>query len=506
MDIRLNPNLFPYLFRSAPPGKQVLESSIAGSWYPGNKDVLKSTILDFLAGADAENAQNTQNTGNNCNLLIVPHAGYAYSGPCAAAAFRHLCNRGFRRVILLAPSHHVFLDDRCAVPDSNAVSTPFGEIPVDTLLRRSFLRHAFAVRSDAVHRTEHSTQIQYPFLQCVLEEGFSILPVITGKISQKTARIIGEFLKKHLTSGTAVVVSSDFTHYGRDFGYMPFPDDPLGNTRETDLGAWEFIRKHDAEGFREYIEKNHCTICGSDPIYALLSMPSKTWESALFKYCTSADDGSGDDRFVCYLAGGIHADPLAEAGNASGSGLSSSEKRALLSFARRSIRRKFDTGRAPAPTAFRTEADEAMRRIMGAFVTLKSADGNLRGCIGEIAPMRPLYEAVTERACDSAFRDPRFFPLRADEFDSITIEISALTPPHPVGDWREIEIGKHGMTVSKYGRSAVFLPQVAPEQGWTLEETLQQLCRKAGLAPDDFHEGAAFTVFEAIVFSEDDFL
>ncbi|MBO5682303.1 MAG: AMMECR1 domain-containing protein, partial [Lentisphaeria bacterium] len=74
--------------------------------------------------------------------------------------------------------------------------------------------------------------------------------------------------------------------------------------------------------------------------------------------------------------------------------------------------------------------------------------------------------------------------------------------PEPIDDWRKIEIGRHGMTVTKNGRSAVFLPQVAPEQGWTLEQTLSQLCLKAGLRPDDFRSGATFTVFEAIVFSE----
>ena len=143
-----------------------------------------------------------------------------------------------------------------------------------------------------------------------------------------------------------------------------------------------------------------------------------------------------------------------------------------------------------------------MRKVMGAFVTLHTASGALRGCIGEIAPYRPLYEAVTARACDAAFRDPRFFSLRGSEFGSIRLEISALTPPEPIDDWRKIEIGRHGMTVTKNGRSAVFLPQVAPEQGWTLEQTLSQLCLKAGLHPDDFRSGATFTVFEAIVFSE----
>ena len=134
-------------------------------------------------------------------------------------------------------------------------------------------------------------------------------------------------------------------------------------------------------------------------------------------------------------------------------------------------------------------------------VTL-NIDGRLRGCIGEILPMRPLVKAVAGRALDAAFRDPRFYPLREEEFGKITIEISVLTPPHHVNSWQEIEIGKHGILLQKGNAGAVFLPQVAPEQGWGLEETLVHLSMKAGLDPDAWKNGAEFDVFEAVVFHE----
>ena len=106
------------------------------------------------------------------------------------------------------------------------------------------------------------------------------------------------------------------------------------------------------------------------------------------------------------------------------------------------------------------------------------------------------------RAVDAAFRDPRFLPLTQEEFREVELEISALTPAVPVDSWRDIVIGRHGMTLTKFGRSAVFLPQVAPEQGWGIEETLTHLAMKAGLPPDAWREGATFTVFEAVVFHE----
>ncbi len=142
-----------------------------------------------------------------------------------------------------------------------------------------------------------------------------------------------------------------------------------------------------------------------------------------------------------------------------------------------------------------------MKKKMGAFVTLHK-DGNLRGCIGEIIPVRSLYEAVLNRAVSSAFSDYRFNPLQKNELNKIDIEISALTPPKEIASWKNIKIGKHGVILRKNGRSAVFLPQVAPEHGWNLQTTLTHLSKKAGLRPDDWKKDATFFVFEADVFGE----
>ena len=145
-----------------------------------------------------------------------------------------------------------------------------------------------------------------------------------------------------------------------------------------------------------------------------------------------------------------------------------------------------------------------MKQIMGAFVTLHE-NGKLRGCIGEIVPRRPLYVAAMAHAVNSALRDYRFSHVDIDEIPKLEFEISALTPSKPVKSCKGIVIGKHGMTIQKNGRSAVFLPQVAPEQGWNLEQTLTHLSMKAGLPPDAWKADAKFTVFEAIVFNDKEF-
>ena len=140
---------------------------------------------------------------------------------------------------------------------------------------------------------------------------------------------------------------------------------------------------------------------------------------------------------------------------------------------------------------------------MGAFVTLNDkATGALRGCIGEIMPMRPLVEAVVARAVDAALRDPRFSPVSERELGGLRVEVSALTPPKPVSSWRDIVLGRDGMTLEKNGCFAVFLPQVAPEQGWDLPTTLMYLSQKAGLPADAWREGAKFETFQAEVFHE----
>jgi AmmeMemoRadiSam system protein A len=140
----------------------------------------------------------------------------------------------------------------------------------------------------------------------------------------------------------------------------------------------------------------------------------------------------------------------------------------------------------------------------GVFVTLK-IHGELRGCIGHIPPDFPLGRAVGSMAIQSAFNDPRFAPLKASELAQVKIEISALTPMKDIKGPEEIVVGRDGVVIAKEGRSAVFLPQVAPENNWGRNELLENLCRKAGLSSDAWKSGAKFYVFQADVFDESHF-
>jgi AmmeMemoRadiSam system protein A len=143
-----------------------------------------------------------------------------------------------------------------------------------------------------------------------------------------------------------------------------------------------------------------------------------------------------------------------------------------------------------------------MQAVRGGFVTL-NLDGELRGCIGEIMPRREIWKVVREQSLNAAFHDTRFEPLSKGELARLKLEISILTPLRPIASWQGIEIGKHGVLLTCANRSAVFLPQVAPEQGWGVEETLTHLALKAGLPKDAWRDkGATFFVFEAQVIHE----
>lgn len=478
-----------------------LESTIAGSWYPGSASALDALLDKCFSSVHEKNGAIPAP-----NVLVLPHAGYAYSAQTAAYGLKHAIGAGFKRVVLLAPSHRTYIPEGSVAPEADSVATPYGVIQIDEEAIATASKLMPVLRSDGVHANEHSAQIQYPLLQYALRD-FKIAPFIIGSPGLDGIRQIADALKPLMDTETLLVVSSDFTHYGEDFGYSPFGADARDDVQSMDFGAFDAIRSGSAEQFIEYVDRTGATICGRAPIAVMMSMAPPGTQFSMAHYETSSDQSGDFSRFVCYMAITGRADWSYEGSSPKGDDvLTDGDKSALLRFARASIRHTLDTHKVLPESHFAYEATPAMARKMGCFVTLNMKDGGgLRGCIGEIVARRPLYSAVTELAVHSAFGDSRFPQLREDEFDMIEIEISALTPERSVGSWREIEIGRHGMTLNKRGRSAVFLPQVATEQGWTIEETLEHLSLKAGLRADDWREGAAFTVFEAVVFGERQF-
>ena len=475
-----------------------LESTIAGAWYPGTEKGIRAICEKWESASASDGA-----AGEVPNVLILPHAGWAYSGETAWNAVRMVRGAKFRRVVVLAPSHRAWIESRLVAPEADAVSTPLGEIRIDCdwLSRLSLV--APVIRNDRVHAAEHSAQIEYPLLQLALGNGFSVVPLVMGSFGRDQMGMCVRALTRLMDAETLLVLSSDFTHYGEDFAYAPYGkgggEDVRKKVAAVDNEAFSFIAKCDADGFAACVKRTGATICGHVPIeLALRAFPQGT---ALVqrKYATSSDGNSDYSRFVCYLAATGCAKWKSEANAV----LSDADRAYLLRLARRSLELAVKGGARKTASLDFGDAPKATRVKMGAFVTLNvKASGALRGCIGEILPMRPLVEAVAVRAVDAGLHDPRFSPVEECELDGLRVEVSALTPPKPVASWRDIVLGRDGMLLEKNGCFAVFLPQVAPEQGWDLPTTLSYLSQKAGLPADAWREGTKFETFQAEVFHE----
>ncbi|MBN2359766.1 MAG: AmmeMemoRadiSam system protein B [Deltaproteobacteria bacterium] len=491
----------------------------AGSWYPGSADELNAMLDGFMAKAQP------QAPAGRVVALVSPHAGYQWSGPTAAHGYALLKGQAYQRVIVMAPSHSTGFGGFCVL-DAEAYRTPLGEIPIDTAATASLRRAADHRDPPRVWADEHAVEMQLPFLQRVLKPGFRLVAMLVGgNSSDDQLQRLADALAALADSQTLVVVSSDFTHYGANFGYLPFTDNVAKRLR-SDLAvpATDAIVRLDLAAFEAHLKKTDDTICGREPIKVLLRMkPNAT--AKLLALQTSGDQ-TGDYRSsVSYAAiafvdeknaarafaagaGGDLAPSSKPVFRPSDSGLTSDEKKALLSIARASLTDHLTKDGSLKKLGSTLKLTPGLLLERGAFVTInlktKNREGvpELRGCIGHMTPTARLHEQIAGLAIDAGTRDPRFSPMTAAELKNVDFEISILSPMQPVNSYRDIVIGKHGMTLEKSGRHAVFLPQVAPEWGWDLPTTLTHLARKAGLAGDAWQEGARFQVFTADVFGE----
>ncbi len=257
------------------------ESVIAGSWYPGDTDELRKVINGYLDNADVADSI------GHIYALISPHAGYRYSGQAAAYAYKTLRGKNISKVIILAPSHYSSFRG-ASILDVEYYETPLGKLKLDSELCAKLFKNDLFFTDRSAHQREHSLEIQLPFLQCVLGQ-FSIVPIVIGQLRKGDYSIIADAVKGCLDSQTLVVVSSDFTHYGANFGYVPFRSDIKNNLAKLDGGAIGLIVKKDKIGFTDYIAKTGATICGREPIKVLLEMLPPNVSGKELIYYTSGD-------------------------------------------------------------------------------------------------------------------------------------------------------------------------------------------------------------------------
>jgi AmmeMemoRadiSam system protein B/AmmeMemoRadiSam system protein A len=469
--------------------------------------------------------------------LIVPHAGHYYSGLCAATAYQSLlASSDIQRVIILAPSHTMFLRG-VALPDYTVYKTTLGDCPVDTQACEALKKCKHFSEITQAHAQEHAVEIQLPFVQYIFnkhEQPVSIVPLVVGNIHEDEIEDVVLVLKKIINEHTLVIISSDFTHHGSRFDYEMFNKNIISQVRQLDSYALQAIIQPSYQNFTKILNETGATICGNMPIkILLLLLQSKTWTNVqpyLSCYYTSAHTNnlytkgpelntqalfkdipdSQADNSVSYVGMIFAQRPEQKSVPVVHVSLTGYEKKALLKLARATLENSFkpETDKIP---------DYLLCPVMcpgleypaGAFVTLNTKAGDLRGCIGSIVTKAPLYQTVIQMAKAAAFNDTRFTPVQKEELASLVIDITVLTPPEPVSGYRDILLGRHGIILSKLNdqgqviTAAVFLPQVPGMYHWTLEETLEHLSVKAGLTRDGWKTMCRFEVFEGVELKED---
>ena len=390
----------------------------------------------------------------------------------------------------MGPNHRAWGFNKVSVWNNGDYKTPLGKVAVDIKLANAIIsedpeKFGFYPRA---HKEEHSIEVQLPFLQVELPD-FKIVPIVIGDYSFPTCDELAEAILKN-TRGRHILViaSSDLSH-----------DKTYNKAVIMDKQGLKYAAGLDINKLIEASASGEVEMCGLGPVLTLLSIAKRIGgvKGVVLKYANSGDiTGNKHSRIVGYGAVAYYG--RGEIMNEKE--YTREEQKELLKLARKAITDYLAGRRSEKYNVF----SQKFKEKRGVFVTLHKK-GSLRGCIGYIEPIKPLQDAVTDNAINAAVNDRRFPPVTAGEMKDVDIEISALTPPEHIEDPDQFITGKHGIIIRKGFHSAVFLPQVAPEQGWTREETLQHLCLKAGLPANEWRQpGMEFKVFTAEVFGEKD--
>ncbi|MBL6988831.1 MAG: AmmeMemoRadiSam system protein B [Bacteriovoracaceae bacterium] len=471
--------------------KNIVKINRGMGWYAQNKQQLDNQLSDYLKKADVAQIKKT-------TAMIVPHAGYAYSGQTAAFAFKSVQHLNFKRVLVIGPSHKYHLPNQIVVPVGNVYQTPLAESMIDEEFMDKIISSPNIRKNPDAFVQEHSVDNEIPFVQKLFPNA-RLVPIIVGQLNKATIVELGRVIKPLLDKDTLIVVSSDFTHFGSSFGYVPFAENIEANLKKLAMEAFSHIEKIDVDGFIKFKQTTGDTICGFMPILLLLELLPASSVAQLAKFNTSGEMTKSFDHSVSYMSIIFTGEWGMNAGQFL---INETEKTNLLKLSRLTLESYITKGARPPIEQLDVQISENLKTSKaGGFVTLHK-NGQLRGCIGEIFPTRDVVSVVLQRTIDAAVNDHRFPRVQASELKDIDIEISILTPPVSVNSYQDIVIGKHGIVLEKDSKSAVFLPQVAPEQGWDLATTLTHLSLKAGLGATQWKEGTSFKVFEAVVFQE----
>jgi MEMO1 family protein len=484
---------------------EIRHSSLDSQWYAASSPAeLRALVERFMSQAKDVPVPGT------IIGIVSPHAGYRYSGPVAGYSYRKVQGKHYDTVVVVAPNHADSQLRFSSVFNGGAYETPLGSAPVDTetaaaiagfdpndTVKFSGMGH----RSQSGDRSEHSLEIQLPFLQVALGS-FKLVPIVMGDQSEESC----EALAKAIAAGVKgknflLVASSDMSHF--------FTSD---EARKLDDRVRKYIEAYDPSGLVSDRKVEQSRVCGAGPIAAVMMAARQlgATKATVLRMANSGDETGDTHSVVGYLAAALTAPGKVSAAPPSSCaaglkaapkvgvdlGLTEKEKDTLREVVKKTLDSCVKTGAVPECTVFTGN----LGRKLGAFVTL-TKHGELRGCIGNLVGTRPLITTIAEMTREAALGDPRFPRVQPNELKDIEFEISVLTPIRRVKDVNEIVIGRDGIIMTQGYNKGLLLPQVATEWGWDLNTFLEQTCRKAGLPKDAWKDkNTVIEAFSAEVF------
>ena len=460
--------------------------AVAGQFYPGDPDELRSMVDGFLAQAIK--------SGPDPAALVSPHAGYVFSGHVAGQAFKQAEGVDYDAIVVLGTNHSDPGARGFAIWPEGAYAMPMGDVPIDSELARALMEANDRVTFQrSTHQHEHSIEVQLPFLQRV-QPGKKFVPIVVCEPTLSSCESLAGTLATVLKDRRALVVaSSDLSHYPQYADAVRADRATLAAVVSLDpLALQASIEDYMSQG----IANLHTCMCGEGPVMTTMMYARAVGAEQvdILKYANSGDVEYGDKyRVVGYGA--------VRFAHGAAPGISAQDKETLLRLARQTLNDYLGTGKTPEIET----PSPGLLAPRATFVTLRVREtGELRGCRGEILARQPLVESVTNMAIASATDDPRFHPVTIDEVPELHIEISALTPMRPIKP-EDVVVGKHGLMIVKGHNSGLLLPQVPVEQGWNKEEYLRGLCHKAWLRDNDWKaKDAQLYAFEAEVWGEEE--
>ena len=454
------------------------EPVFAGTFYPSEQEELTELLNSFKA---------TDSNDYKSKAIIVPHAGYAFSGHAAMSSFMHL--DASENIFIIAPSHHYVFSD-IAMPNYTYFDTPLGSIEINNRLIKEIAEKYPSLITNDFFEDEHAIEVQLPFLQNIffpqkqsavefmktitkLGKKLRIVPILTGRCDYK---LISDIISEYWEN-SSFIISSDLSHYYTH-----------EQCRQIDTYTASIIENGKTDSFEQ---AQACGLCG---IMGLVDFANKNNFSLIRSEMYNSGDVCEDkDRVVGYGAWYLYEGERNKF-------IEKYYSKYILEAAQNSIKSAVNN-EAYVPK----HVPSVLLQLGASFVTLK-INQNLRGCIGSIYPTKPLILDIIDNANNAAFQDARFLPVTAEESEKLDVSVSLLSSIKRIKfkDEKDLlsQIYPYGIILVEKNLRAVYLP-VVWEQLPDKEIFLNSLKEKAGLPPNYFSRTMEAYKFNALCISQE---